>query len=102
MYHQFSHESWGTFYGITRTHVEHLQKVLKKLKDAKLYANPEKCLWFTISVHYLGHEIFSEGIRVSKEKIKAIEDWPAPRNIKELRSFLGLASYYRTATCAAF
>ena len=44
---------------------------------------------------YLGHEISNEGIRVSKEKITSITEWPAPQNVKELRSFLGLASYYR-------
>ena len=48
------------------------------------------------SVFYLGHEISNEGIRVSKEKITSITEWPAPQNVKELRSFLGLASsYYR-------
>ena len=77
------------------THIDHLRKVLSKLQGAQLYANPEKCSWFTTSVHYLGHEISSEGIRVSKEKIKAVEEWPTPKNPKDVRSFLGLASFYR-------
>ena len=65
-------------------------------KWAKLYANnPEKCTWCATSVFYLGHEISAEGIRVSKEKINSITSWPTPTNVKELRSFLGLASYYR-------
>lgn len=77
------------------THQDHLHQVLNKLEEAELYANPDKCTWFATSVHYLGHEISAEGIRVSKEKIKAIQEWPTPKNIKELRSFLGLASFYR-------
>ena len=77
------------------SHMEHIQQVLHKLKEAKLYANPEKCTWCATSVFYLGHEISNEGIRVSKEKIASITEWPTPQNVKELRSFLGLASYYR-------
>ena len=77
------------------THISHIQKVLTKLNDAQLYANPEKCTWCATSAFYLGHEISAEGIRVSKEKIQSITSWPTPKNVKELRSFLGLASYYR-------
>ena len=77
------------------SHIEHLTKVLNKLEEAQLYANPDKCTWFATSVHYLGHEISQEGVRVSKEKIRAIQEWPTPVNVKQLRSFLGLASFYR-------
>jgi transposase InsO family protein len=77
------------------SHMKHIQQVLSKLKDAQLYANPVKCTWCATSVFYLGHEISSEGIRVSKEKIASVVQWPSPKNVKELRSFLGLASYYR-------
>ena len=77
------------------SHVHHISMVLDKLKSAQLYANPDKCTWFATSVHYLGHEISEEVIRVSKEKVKAIMEWPRPESIKELRSFLGLASFYR-------
>ena len=58
------------------SHMEHIQQVLNKLKEAKLYANPEKCTWCATSVFYLGHEISNEGIRVSKEKIPSITEWP--------------------------
>ena len=44
------------------SHVEHIQQVLNKLKEASLYANPEKCTWCATSVSYLGHEISNEGI----------------------------------------
>ena len=70
--------------------MEHIQQVLNKLKESSLYANPEKCTWYATSVFYLGHEISNEGIRVSKEKISSITQWPQPQNVKELRSFLGL------------
>jgi hypothetical protein len=76
------------------SHIKHIQKVLSKLVEASLYANPEKCTWCATSVFYLGHEISKEGIRVSKEKINSVSQWPTPCNVKDLRSFLGLASYY--------
>ena len=44
------------------SHIEHLTKVLNKLKQAQLYANPDKCTWFATSVHYLGHEISSDDV----------------------------------------
>jgi hypothetical protein len=63
---------------------DHLQKiklVLNKLKEAELYVQPEKCTWFATSVPYLGHEISSEEIRCSKEKIDAIQKWPLPKTV---------------------
>lgn len=69
--------------------------MLDKLKENKLYANPEKCTWFATSVPYLGHEISVEGVRPSKEKVQAVKEWPRPQNVKQVKQFLGLASYYR-------
>jgi hypothetical protein len=46
-------------------------------------------------IHYLGHIISEEGIAVDPEKIEAIMDWPTPRNVTDVRSFMGLAGYYR-------
>jgi len=75
-------------------HIKKVQLVLNKLKDAELYVNPEKCTWFATSVPYLGHEISSEGIRCSKEKVEAISNWPVPSTAKHVKQFLGVCSYY--------
>src|SRR3954469_4175798 len=74
---------------------EHLEQVCKTLRENKLYCKLKKCDFFKDSVEYLGHVISSQGIQVDPRKIIAIESWPAPTNVSELRSFLGLASYYR-------
>ena len=77
------------------THIKHIQLVLNKLREAQLYVNPEKCTWMATSVPYLGFEISAEGIRCSKEKVQAVNDWPIPKNVKQVKQFLGLCSYYR-------
>jgi hypothetical protein len=60
-----------------------------------LYAKLSKCSFYQKQIHYLGHIISEEGIKVDPEKIRAIEGWPTPRNVSEVRSFMGLAGYYR-------
>jgi hypothetical protein len=52
-------------------------------------------LFYPSRIHYLGHVISSEGIAVGPAKVEAIREWPAPTNIVEVRSFMGLAGYYR-------
>lgn len=54
-----------------------------------------KCAFFEEKIHYLGHILSKEGIAVDPDKIKAIVEWPIPKKILEVRSFMGLASYYR-------
>jgi hypothetical protein len=54
-----------------------------------------KCSFYQRQIHYLGHIISKEGIVVDPEKVQAIREWPAPRNVAEVRSFMGLAGYYR-------
>jgi hypothetical protein len=76
-------------------HVRHLRDVLSKLREHKLYAKIVKCEIMKNVVEYLGHFISSQGISVDKRKIDAVYNWPTPYNVSELRSFLGLASYYR-------
>lgn len=76
-------------------HVKHLRKALEKLKRHQLYAKLSKCCFATTKVDYLGHIISADGIATDPTKIQAVVDWPAPKNIHEVRSFLGLASYYR-------
>ncbi|GFT98290.1 retrovirus-related Pol polyprotein from transposon 412 [Trichonephila clavipes] len=81
-----------------RTFEEHLQniwKVLSKLSDANLKLNRSKCKFFQKEVNYLGHIISAEGVRTDPEKVSAVKNWKRPENLRELRSFLGLCTYYR-------
>ncbi|GJV34102.1 putative reverse transcriptase domain-containing protein [Tanacetum coccineum] len=76
-------------------HVEHLRLVLELLKKEKLYAKFSKCESWLREVRFLGHVINGNGINVDPSKIEAIKNWKAPRTLTEVRSFLGLAGYYR-------
>ena len=76
-------------------HVVHLREVFNTLKENSLYANFEKCSFCMDSVVFLGFVVGAHGIRVDEEKVKAIREWPTPRNANEVRSFHGLASFYR-------
>ena len=78
-----------------KEHEEHLRLVLTCLREHKLFGKFLKCSFFQKEIHYLGHIISGEGISVDPEKVKAIEDWPIPKNAHEVRSFMGLAGYYR-------
>src|SRR3954466_5039199 len=76
-------------------HAEHLRLILEKLREHKLYAKYSKCEFWLPKVTYLGHVISKDGIAVNPERIQAILDWTPPKTVKQVRSFLGLASYYR-------
>jgi hypothetical protein len=76
-------------------HLQHIQQVLHTLRQHKLYANLEKCSFGMDRVHYLGYIIDQHGVHVDPAKIQVICDWPAPTTLTELRSFLGLANFYR-------
>jgi hypothetical protein len=76
-------------------HLQHIQQVLHTLRQHKLYANLEKCSFGMDKVHYLGYIIDQYGIHVDLAKIQVIRDWPSPTTLTELRSFLGLANFYR-------
>jgi hypothetical protein len=80
---------------IEREHEEHLRIVLSCLRENKLYGKLSKCSFFQKEIHYLGHIIFGKGISVDPEKVKAIMEWPVSKNAHEVRSFMGLAGYYR-------
>ncbi|GJX95732.1 putative reverse transcriptase domain-containing protein [Tanacetum coccineum] len=75
--------------------VEHLRLVLELLKKDKLYAMFSKCEFWLREVQFLGHVINGNGIHVDPSKIEAVKNWKAPRTPTEVRSFLGLAGYYR-------
>ncbi|KAG8485758.1 hypothetical protein CXB51_019146 [Gossypium anomalum] len=76
-------------------HAEHLRLVLRILRDKQLYAKFSKCEFWLREVSFLGHVVSASGIRVDPSKISAILNWKPPRNITEVRRFLGLAGYYR-------
>ncbi len=75
--------------------MEHLRKVFQRLRENKLYAKLEKSEFGVTEVDFLGHRITLEGLMMDEHKVKAILDWEPPKSIPALRSFLGLASYYR-------
>jgi hypothetical protein len=79
----------------TEEHDEHLHLVLQCLREHKLYGKLSKCSFYQSRIHYLGHVISDEGIAVDPAKVEAIMEWPAPTNVTEVRSFMGLAGYYR-------
>ena len=76
-------------------HAQHLRIVLQTLREHQLYAKLKKCEFWLEEVVFLGHVVCKEGIKVDPQKIRAIVDWPKPINVTEIRSFLGLAGYYR-------
>ena len=75
-------------------HAEHLRQVLSLLQKHKLYGKLSKCSFFQPEVDFLGHTISKDGISMDQHKVTSIREWPAPTNVKELRSFLGLTAYY--------
>ena len=76
-------------------HLATLEKVLKRLEEHGIKANLKKCRFLANSVKYLGHLIDAEGKHALTDKLDAVRDAPVPRNVTELRSFLGLLNYYR-------
>ncbi|KAG8481084.1 hypothetical protein CXB51_025832 [Gossypium anomalum] len=78
-----------------KRHDEHLRIVLQVLREKQLYAKFSKCEFWLTEVTFLGHMVSAEGIKVDPRKIEAIVEWKPPRSVTEIRSFLGLAGYYR-------
>ena len=75
-------------------HIETLDKVLTRLEESGLRLKRSKCVFMAQSVVYLGHRIDQEGLHPTEDKLKAVQDVPNPRNVAELRSYLGLLAYY--------
>ncbi|KAL4037930.1 hypothetical protein IC575_001532 [Cucumis melo] len=76
-------------------HEEHLRMVLQTLRDNKLYAKFSKCKFWLKQVSFLGHVVSKAGVSVDPAKIEAVTGWARPSTVSEVRSFLGLAGYYR-------
>ncbi|KIH47194.1 reverse transcriptase [Ancylostoma duodenale] len=77
-----------------KTHMERLEKVLRRLKEVGFRLKREKCEFFKQEMEFLGHVVDANGIRPSPSKLKAILNMPEPKNIKELESYLGMVQYY--------
>lgn len=75
-------------------HSRHMKLVLAALEENQLFANFKKCEFGKQEVAYLGHVISGQGVAVDQEKIQAMKEWSTPRNLRELRGFLGLTGYY--------
>ena len=76
-------------------HLERLERLLIRLKEANLKLKPSKCCLLQKQILFLGYIVSEEGIATDPEKTRLIEEWPAPTNLRQLRGFLGLSGYYR-------
>ena len=76
-------------------HEEHVREVLRRLRKHDLFCKPEKCEFHADRIEYLGYIIGPEGISMDPKKIASILDWPQPRNVRDIQSFLGFANFYR-------
>ena len=76
-------------------HEQHVRLVLERLRQHNLHAKPEKCQFHTDTTEYLGFIVSPKGVAMDPAKTKVIGDWPTPRNLKEVQSFLGFANFYR-------
>jgi len=75
-------------------HHQHVKEILKCLHKAGLYAKAEKCEFYSESVEYLGYILSPSGLTMFDDKIKIIQDWPEPKKVKDIQSFLGFANFY--------
>ena len=76
-------------------HEYHLRIVLQLLRDHQLYAKFSKCEFWLIEVRFLGHVVSTLEVSVNQEKVEAVMSWERPKSVFEIRSFLGLAGYYK-------
>ena len=78
-----------------KEHDEIIEEVLRKMEENDLFVKPEKCVWKTKEVEFLGVIIGLDGVRMEKKKVQGVIDWPVPKSVKDVQKFLGLANYYR-------
>ncbi|MBW0484147.1 hypothetical protein O181_023862 [Austropuccinia psidii MF-1] len=76
-------------------HVTHVSNVLARLRANKLFSKTSRCLFHISTVEYLGYVVSSEGLKMYQAKVQQILNWPPPRNLKALQSFVGFANFYR-------
>ena len=80
--------------GTLKEHQEYIKKVFRKLEEYKLMLNLDKCEFHKDIVEYLGFIISRNSIVMDPIKVKAIQEWPTPKTVKEIQSFLGLVNFY--------
>ena len=76
-------------------HLEHLRKTLSVMRKYRLYAKASKCEFVTTTIEFLGQRVCGGGISLTEAKLAAIRNWATPQNVRDVRSFLGFANYYR-------
>ena len=85
----------GIYSNTIEEHLKHIGLVMDALRQHHLFAKLSKCSFFCTELEFLGHIVSSSGIAVDPAKVSAINEWPEPTDVSTLRSFLGLANYYR-------
>lgn len=83
------------FSGTESEHVAHVSEVLRRLREHSLYAKLSKCSFHVDSVEFLGFIISGDGISMAEDKVTAIKNWPIPKCVKDIQSFLGFVNFYR-------
>ena len=78
----------------TEAHIRSIEEVLQRLAKAGLRLNAQKCVFFADEVVYFGQKVTSEGVQTVTEKVKAVTEAPNPENVTQLKSYLGMISYY--------
>ncbi|MBW0522001.1 hypothetical protein O181_061716 [Austropuccinia psidii MF-1] len=76
-------------------HVKHVASVLQRMRDNNLFSKASKCVFNASSVEYLGYVVSSDDLKMDFSKFQQILNWPQPKNIKALQSFLGFANFYQ-------
>jgi len=81
--------------GIEEGHDEIVEEMLRRLEENDLFVKPEKYMWKVREVGFLGVIIGEDGVKMEKENLQGVVEWPVPKNVKDVQKFLGLANYYR-------
>ena len=83
------------FFESLSDHVPHVRSILEVLRQHKLYAKVEKCEFHKDQMTFVGYLVSQEGIGMDPAKVSAVLDWPSPKTVKEVQSYLGFANFYR-------
>ena len=78
-----------------KKHNNVVEKILRRMKANNLYLKPEKCMWKVKEIDFLELVIEADGIKMQKEKVLGVLEWPRPKTVKDVQKFLRLSNYYR-------